>query len=142
MNQRHRYPDNWEQESYNAKAQAGWMCEVCLVSHGAIVRSPRTGNPYVVYLQTAHVNHDQDNPHAIKKVVCPSCHARYYRRPRRVTSSSSVPILCKRRRAIRRAWERAEGGQKGGSTHPLRPGPSYARRVQFAWQLEEERFDG
>ena len=76
MIQRDLYPPSWEQLANAAKERAGWMCEVCMVPHGAIVRSPRTGNPYVIYLQAAHVNHDHENPCPDLKAVCPRCHKR------------------------------------------------------------------
>ena len=154
MMYRSRYPLTWDDLANEAKQRAGWRCEVCLVPHGAIVRSPRTGNPYVVYLQAAHVNHDQENDYPVLKAVCPRCHARYYRRPRVV-----VPVLarlCPRRRALRRAWnaqrahknaspasvvaERARTEAPTLSKSQLRSAPSHwSRAVQFGWQLQDER---
>ena len=149
MMQRDCYPPSWEQLAHEAKERAGWMCEVCMVPHGAIVHSPQTGNPYVIYLQAAHVNHDHDNPFPKLKALCPSCHARYYRKPhaRRV-----LPLTCKRLRAWRRAWNtrlantkklarslqasRASDETTTGKCQLPQP-PFYSSRVQFGWQLDE-----
>ncbi len=148
MNRRNYYPPNWEQLAYEAKERARWMCEVCLVPHGAIVRSPRTGNPYVIYLQAAHLDHDHDNPRPRLISVCARCHQRYYRRNRVYTSS--VPLLCKRRRALQRKWDAlnkkaspsslAAGASNETaiiSKSQLTNAPFYSSRVQFGWQLEE-----
>jgi hypothetical protein len=147
MMQRSRYPYNWEQLAYQAKERAGWMCEECLVPHGAIVRSKRSGNPYVIYLHAAHVNHDHDNPSPVLKAVCSRCHQCHYRCKR--VSISSVPLMCKRRRALRRksdeeakklarnAWRPGASDDETVSKHQLSSSPSYSTRVQFGWQLQE-----
>jgi hypothetical protein len=150
MMQRSCYPPTWEQLAYEAKERAGWMCEVCMVPHGAIVRSPRTGNPYVVYLQAAHLNHDHGNSCPELKAVCPVCHARYYRKPK---ACPVTPLTCKRLRAWRRAWNARRANTKKLALDAWRPGasnetttsksqltqpPFYSSRVQFGWQLDEE----
>jgi hypothetical protein len=151
MMHRSCYPSTWEHLAYAAKERAGWMCEVCLVPHGAIVRSKRSGNPYVIYLQAAHVNHDPDNPSPELKAVCPACHARYYRKP---NAHSVTPLTCKRLLACRRAWNARLATTKKLARNAWRPGasdetttskcqltqpPFYSNRVQFGWQLDEER---
>jgi hypothetical protein len=147
MMQRYCYPPTWEQLAQEAKEEAGWMCTVCMVPHGAIVRSPRTGNPYVIYLQAAHVNHDHDNPFPKLKAVCPICHARYYRKPK----EKPALLPCKRLRILRRQWTRNEAQKRlalrlqasGASNETilsksLPTAPFYSSRVQFGWQLEEK----
>lgn len=37
----------------------------------------RKGNPYLVYLHTAHRYHDVENPTAELLVLCPSCHGKH-----------------------------------------------------------------
>jgi hypothetical protein len=152
MIQRYCYPPTWQQLAQEAKERAGWMCEMCMVPHGAIVRSPRTGNPYVIYLQAAHVNHDHDNPYPELKAVCPICHARYYRKPK---TQEERLLPCKRLRILRRTWTRREAQKKlarslqasGASNDEmfrsknLPSSPSYSSRVQFGWQLEERRYE-
>ena len=151
MMDRSRYPLTWEQLAYAAKERAGWLCEVCFVPHGAIVRSPRTGNPYVIYLQAAHVNHDHDNDYPVLKAVCPTCHARYYRKRKKATPA--VMLSCRRHRARLARWRKAQRTMKKasparlqasrassetGSRNQLRPPRFYSNRVQFAWQLDGE----
>jgi DNA-directed RNA polymerase subunit RPC12/RpoP len=152
MIQRDLYPPTWEQLAYAAKERAGWMCEVCMVPHGAIVRSPRTGNPYVVYLQAAHIHHDQENPYADLKVVCPRCHKRYFSKPK---GKRVAPCSCERLNALHRRSDRqeaqkrlAQSRQASGassetilSKNQLSSSPSYSSRVQFSWQLEEGRYE-
>lgn len=154
---RYYYPEDWPLQVEETRERAGWLCEVCMVPHGAIVRSLRTGNPYVVYLQAAHVNHDHDNPDPDLKAVCPTCHGRYFRRQR-----IRVPVchrLCKRRRTLQRVWDACEKeGKKHARPTSLpaqtsihetttlqsfnqpRSAPSHcSRAVQFGWQLKDER---
>src|SRR5450432_404668 len=146
--QRDIYPPTWERLANAAKERAGWMCEVCMVPHGAIVRSPRTGNPYVVYLQAAHVNHDHENPCPDLKAVCPRCHKRFYSKPR---TARVVPWPCKRLQAIHRRYDRQEAQKRLAQSHQasgasdemicsknMPTSPSYSSRVQFGWQLLEE----
>jgi hypothetical protein len=146
MMQRSCYPPTWEHLAYAAKERAGWMCEVCMVQHGAIVRSKRSGNAYVIYLQAAHVNHDPDNPSPELKAVCPACHARYYRKP---NARPVTPLTCIRLRA----WNARLATTKKLAHDALRPGasdetttsksqlphpPFYSNRMQFGWQLDKE----
>jgi hypothetical protein len=152
MMQRYIYPPTWEQLAQEAKERAGWMCEVCMVPHGAIVRSPRTGNPYVVYLQAAHVNHDHDNSYPDLKSVCPRCHKLYFSKPK---TKRAVPWPCKRLQAIHRRYDRQEATKKlaqqslqasGASNETflsknLPTSPLHSSRVQFGWQLEEGRYE-
>lgn len=155
MMYRYYYPEDWPLQVQATRERAGWMCEVCMIPHGAIVRSPRTGNPYVVYLQAAHVHHDHDNPDPDLKAVCPTCHGRYFRRKRLYVPV--CPRVCKRRRTLRRAWDAYEkehasptslAAQRASthktatllSKHQPRSGPSHcSRAVQFGWQLHNER---
>jgi hypothetical protein len=151
MMQRYRYPLTWEQLAYAAKERAGWMCEECLIPHGAIVRSPRTGNPYVVYLQAAHVNHDHENDYPLLKAVCPTCHARYYRKRKKPVSA--LAFECKKHRALLVRWRKQQQATKKasptrlaatrassetGSRNQLKQPPFYSNRVRFAWQLDEQ----
>ena len=151
MMQRYVYPPTWEQLAYEAKERAGWMCEVCMVPHGAIVRSPRTGNPYVIYPQAAHVNHDHDNPYPELKAVCPVCHARYYRKPK---TGGEKLLPCKRLKHLQHLWNREQAQKKLARRRQasrasnetllsknLPTSPSYSSRVQFGWQLEEGRYE-
>src|SRR5215468_2211290 len=107
---RYYYPEDWPLQVEETRERAGWLCEVCMVPHGAIVRSPRTGNPYVVYLQAAHVNHDHNNPHPDLKAVCPTCHGRYFRRKR--IRVPVCPRICKRRRRLQHVWDACEKAAK------------------------------
>jgi hypothetical protein len=147
MMQRYRYPPNWEQLAYAAKERAGWMCEECLVPHGAIVRSPRTGNPYVIYLHAAHVHHDQENPFPVLKAVCPICDARYYCKPK---TRPDTPLDCARLRRWRRraktkklaldAWRPGASNETTTGKCQLPHPPFYSSRVQFGWQLDTEMY--
>ena len=98
MMDRYRYPICWEQLAWEAKERADWKCALCGVAHGTLLSSWRTGNPYIVYLQAAHVNHDQDSPDPVLLAVCPTCHGRFLRRKR----SRVMVVMCPRRRALRK----------------------------------------
>lgn len=92
------YPSDWRTRARRCKDAAGWCCEECGAGHGTLARSSRTGMLYVIYIQAAHVEHDQLNPDAKLRALCPSCHARLHRRPKVCT----VPVMCARRRRLAR----------------------------------------
>jgi hypothetical protein len=146
--QRDIYPPTWEHLAQEAKERAGWMCEVCMVPHGAIVLSPRTGNPYVVYLQAAHVNHDHDNPSPELIAVCPQHHKQYFSKPK---TKRAPAWPCQRLQAMHQRYEArkklARNRQVPGASNEMilsknmPTSPSYSNRVQFGWQLLEEGRD-
>ncbi len=74
---RKRYPDNWDDLSWQCKEHAGWKCEFCQVTQGRKRKSKRTGHWYRVYLHAAHRDHDLSNPHPVLLCLCPTCHGRY-----------------------------------------------------------------
>jgi hypothetical protein len=101
MTNKGMYPANWRSTlARRCKEAAGWCCEECGAGHRTLARSSRTGYLYVVYLQAAHVDHDQLNPDARLRALCPTCHARLYRRPK----VKVVPMVCARRRRLRRLF--------------------------------------
>ncbi len=115
MTGRDRYPRTWKRLASEAKERAGWVCEDCQVMHGTLVCSPRTGNRYIIYLQAAHLDHDPCNEHPELRAVCPSCHARYYRRPRYRPVS---PLICTRLRS----WGRQQASTQKRPSAQLEPG--------------------
>ena len=76
MKYRELYPANWEALARACKDRAGWRCEFCGVGHGSTTLS-RRGEPYIVYLAAAHLDHDPWNAHPRLAALCPSCHGRY-----------------------------------------------------------------
>jgi len=83
MNNRYLYPQTWASLSRECKERAGYTCEHCGIKQGKLRKSAITGNIYVVYLQAAHINHDQYNALPELKCVCASCHWRHYRQRRK-----------------------------------------------------------
>ena len=81
MKNRHKYPRNWRHLARACKEKAGWRCEKCGIAHGTPRWSIWTEREWPVYLQAAHVHHDQANEEPALIAVCPSCHYRYFRRP-------------------------------------------------------------
>ena len=77
MKNRKRYPPNWPQMARTCKEQAQWQCQHCGEVHGTERLSKRTGNPYRVALQAAHLDHDPENPDPRLAALCPSCHGRH-----------------------------------------------------------------
>lgn len=80
VNMKERYARNHKERARQCKEQAGWKCTKCGAEQFSTRYSKWTGNPYLVYLQAAHVNHDQSNPNAVLVCVCASCHWKHYRR--------------------------------------------------------------
>jgi hypothetical protein len=74
---RKRYPDNWDDLSWQCKERAGWKCEFCHIRQGRKRKSKRTGKRYPVYLHAAHRDHDLGNPNPILLCLCPTCHGKY-----------------------------------------------------------------
>ncbi len=76
MKHRWLYPPNWEEMAYACKVAANWCCQFCGIAH----RSPaisRRGEPYIIYLCAAHLDHDPWNPNPRLAALCPSCHGHY-----------------------------------------------------------------
>lgn len=90
MRNRRAYPKGWRRLALACKIRAGWKCEKCGVSHGALRRSVWTGRLWPVYLQAAHVCHDQANESPDLVCCCPTCHWRYYRRPGQLLTHGQV----------------------------------------------------
>ena len=76
MKHRWLYPPNWDQLAWECKERAGWICEHCGIAHGTPAIS-RAGEPYIVYLAAAHLDHDPWNPFPRLACLCPACHGRY-----------------------------------------------------------------
>lgn len=76
MKYRWLYPKNWEELAYACKEAAGWCCQFCGVAHRTPAIS-RAGEPYIIYLAAAHLDHDPWNPNPRLAALCPSCHGRY-----------------------------------------------------------------
>src|SRR5947199_5088182 len=74
---RKRYPNNWDDLSWQCKERAGWKCAFCHVTQGRKRKSKRTGQWYRVYLHAAHRDHDLSNPHPALLCLCPTCHGTY-----------------------------------------------------------------
>lgn len=82
MRNRRKYPRNWRELARECKERANWRCEKCGIAHGTPRLSLWTGNLWPVYLQAAHVNHDQESEAPELVAVCPRCHWHYYRKQR------------------------------------------------------------
>jgi hypothetical protein len=74
---RKRYPDNWDDLSWQCKERAGWKCAFCHITQGKKRKSKRTGKLYIVYLHAAHRDHDLGNPNPVLLCLCPTCHGKY-----------------------------------------------------------------
>jgi hypothetical protein len=81
MRNRKKYPKHWRGLANACKEAANWQCSKCGIPQGTLKISPWTGKEWPVWLQAAHVNHDQANETPELICVCPACHWRYYRRP-------------------------------------------------------------
>lgn len=81
MRNRKKYPPHWRKLARVCKERAGYRCEKCGIAHGTPRFSPWTEREWPVYLQAAHINHDQENEAPALVAVCPSCHWRYFRKP-------------------------------------------------------------
>jgi len=89
---RERYPADWNSRARTVKDRAQWICESCCkicIRPGEdwlafILRNGWTcaqaiaaaEHPRRFILTTAHPNHDPENPDAVLKAWCVSCHAR------------------------------------------------------------------
>lgn len=76
MKYRELYPPNWDELAWECKERAGWQCEHCGVPHRTPAIS-RAGEPYIIYLAAAHLDHDPWNFFPRLACLCPSCHGRY-----------------------------------------------------------------
>ena len=102
MRNRKAYPRNWPRLARACKEAARWHCQKCGVKHGWLRYSIWTGRYWPVYLQAAHINHDQENEAPELVAVCARCHWRYYRKP-----GASKWLYYERRmhqELIKRAW--------------------------------------
>ena len=81
MRNRQKYPRSWRRLARECKERADWRCQRCGVKHGTLRLSRWTGREWPVYLQAAHLKHDQENETPELIAVCPTCHWRYFRRP-------------------------------------------------------------
>src|SRR5579859_6016937 len=81
MHNRKKYPKHWHKLARACKERARWLCQKCGIAHGTPRFSIWTLKEWPVYLQAAHVNHDQESEAPELVCVCPACHWRYYRRP-------------------------------------------------------------
>jgi hypothetical protein len=86
--QQHLYPADWKLRAAACLAQAGYRCEDCGTPHGVLRIGKKSKSPFIVYLHAAHVNHDPENPQAVLKALCPSCHMKHDRRTESASSSS------------------------------------------------------
>lgn len=77
--QEERYPHNWEELALECKDNANWRCEQCGVANGTPRIGIKRGNPYVVRLTAAHLDHDPENPNPRLMALCEVCHLRYDR---------------------------------------------------------------
>jgi hypothetical protein len=78
------YPPDWDVQRKVRIQQAGGRCQVCGVAQFSWRQSPRTGQPYLVYLSLAHRNqYETWKEDADTMVLCQACHRRYDRRFRR-----------------------------------------------------------
>jgi hypothetical protein len=82
------YPSDWKLRAAACLARAGYRCEDCGVPHGVLRVGKKSKSPYIVYLHAAHVNHDPENPQAVLKALCPSCHMKHDRRTERSCTSA------------------------------------------------------
>lgn len=72
------YTGNHRARAYAAKKRAGFRCENC-GRPDRTVGLNRKGQPWMMYLQGAHRDHDKHNPHARYLCLCPKCHDEYDR---------------------------------------------------------------
>lgn len=92
MNNRHQYPQDWQDRARICKEQAGWKCAQCCVEQYTVivpsmealkvVVDSEIHHPKMIHLHAAHVNHDTSNPEAELRCLCASCHGRYDHRHR------------------------------------------------------------
>jgi len=80
MRNKKSYPREWRKLARHCKEAANWQCVKCGVEQGHKRKSKWTGRSWPVYLQAAHVNHDQANASPDLVCVCPYCHWHFYRR--------------------------------------------------------------
>ncbi len=81
--QQHLSPTDWKRRAQACVARAAYRCASCGIPHGVRRVGKKSKSVYVVYLHTAHVNHDPHNPQAELRALCPSCHLKYDRRMER-----------------------------------------------------------
>jgi hypothetical protein len=78
------YPPDWGVQRKARIQQADGRCQGYGVAQFAWRQSPRTGQPYLVYLSLAHRNqYETWKADADTMVLCQACHRRYDRRFRR-----------------------------------------------------------
>jgi len=79
MNNRRKYPKDWQKLARACKESAGYQCKECQIVAGTELVS-WSGRLWRVYMVAAHRNHDPFNPSPDLVCVCPRCHWRFYRR--------------------------------------------------------------
>ena len=75
-----------------AKQAANWQCQACGIGQFDM-RLSRKGNPYLVYLHTAHRYHDVENDQADLQVLCPSCHGKHDAEERQRTARGYIETM-------------------------------------------------
>ncbi|MFG1977009.1 hypothetical protein ACGFJC_47420 [Nonomuraea fuscirosea] len=83
---KHRYPDDWDDISRKVKESAGWRCE-CVGECGRgthegrcpnLHRQPAYGTGSEVILTTAHLDHTPENcDRSNLRAFCQGCHLHY-----------------------------------------------------------------
>lgn len=64
---RERYPSDWAQIAADYKDSIGWCCEECGIPH---MGDGKMSSCLTVH----HPNHDPENPDAVLKGLCATCH--------------------------------------------------------------------
>jgi hypothetical protein len=74
MRNKHLYPKNWKELSWECRELAHWLCQTCGVPQGT-ERESRRGNIYRVRLAACHVDHQERyKPDAELICLCEICH--------------------------------------------------------------------
>lgn len=72
------YAGNHRRKAQAARKRSGNRCEFCGRPNRTIGVN-RRGEPWMLYLQGAHRDHDKANPNAAYLCLCPPCHQAYDR---------------------------------------------------------------
>jgi hypothetical protein len=86
------YAPNWKQRVRERRERVGNQCEQCGVPQRSIALNSK-GEPYMIYLQGCHLNHDPQNPEADFRIWCPTCHNRYDAQHRQETRKATATVI-------------------------------------------------
>ena len=129
--QQQLYPADWKLRAAACLSRAGYRCEDCGIPHGVLRIGKKSKSPYIVYLHAAHVNHDPENPQAVLKALCPSCHMKHDRRTERASS---------KRHNTAKSGAHRQGYQLISATHLVREARRAGLHIspqgdRYRWQI-------